>query len=275
MSRPALRFHRHALGCDFELRFPGDEDASYVRSSLESVWDELERVEAELDADRPGSALAAARRMTAGERLRVPPHLRDCLDLAQRLASETAGAFDARMPADVGRAGWMEARAGAWRLEGSDLICEVPGHRLDLADLARGHALDRLGGALREWGLGHALLVAGGSLVLALDPPRDAEGWRLAVGEDEVRLAGAALASFGGGAPARATDPRLGHSLELPKPCRALARDAAEAAGLARALAFASPAELPGWLDGHPDRGLWPVSGGRLGAAARLSGPRS
>ncbi len=275
MSRPALRFHRHALGCAFELRFPGDEDPSYVRSSLESVWDELDRVEAELDPARPGSALAAANRMVAGERLRVPSNLRDGLGLAQRLARETAGAFDARMAADVDRAGWLEARAGAWRLEGSDLICEAPGWRLDLADVARGLALDRMGAALREWGLGHALLAAGGSLALALDPPRDAEGWRLAVGDGEVRLAGSAIASFGGGSPDRATDPRLGQTAALPRPCRALAAEAAEAAGLARALAFAAPAELPAWLDGHPDRGLWTAAGERLGAAVRLSGPRS
>ncbi len=275
MSRPSLRFHRHALGGAFELRFPADEDASYVRSSLESVWDELDRVETELDPARPGSALAAANRMVAGERLRVPANLRECLDLAQRLAAATSGAFDARMPADAGRAAWMEARAGSWRLEGADLICEAPGWNLDLSDLARGLALDRMGAALREWGLGHALLVAGGNVALALDPPRDAEGWRLAVGDGEVRLAGAALASFGGGMPERMTDPRLGQAVPLPRPCRALAREAAEAAGLARALAAAAPAELPAWLDGHPDRGLWTASGERLGAAARLSGPRS
>lgn len=275
MSRPALRFHRHALGCAFELRFPADEDPSYVRSSLESVWDELDRVEAELDPARPGNALAAANRMVAGERLRVPANLRDCLGLAQRLATETAGALDVRMPSDIGRAAWMEARAGAWRLEGADLICDAPGWTLDLSDLARGLALDRMGAALREWGLGHALLLAGGNLVLALDPPRDAEGWRLAVGDGELRLAESALASFGGGAPERFTDPRLGQSVPLPRPCRALAKEAAEAAGLARALAAAAPAELPAWLDGHPDRGLWMASGERLGAASRLSGPRS
>ncbi len=275
MSRPSLRFHRPALGCDFELRFPGDEDASYLRTALESVWDRLESVAAELDPGRPGSALAAANRMTAGERLRVPSHLQACLALAGRLHADTSGAYDARVPAGATRAVWMDARAGAWRLAGADLVCERPGWRLDLLDLARGLALDRMGETLREWGLGHALLVAGGSVVLALDPPRDAEGWRLAVGDGEVRLAEAALASFGGGSPGTLTDPRLGQSAPLPRPCRALAREAAVAAGLARALAAATPAEAPAWLDGHPDRGLWTAAGDRLGAAARLSGPRS
>lgn len=275
MSRPSLRFHREAMGCAFEIRFPGDEDPSYARSALESVWDELERVEAELDPARPGSALAAANRMAAGERLRVPPHLRDCLDIARRLGEETAGAYDARVPVDADRAAWMEARSGAWHLDGSDLVCERPGWRLDLLDLARGLALDRMGDALREWGLGHAFLIAGGSVVLALDPPRDAEGWRLAAGDEELRLAGAALASFGGGCPARMTDPRLGQSVALPRPSRAVAGHAAEAAGLARALAVAAPAEVAAWLDGRPARGLWTAEGGRLGAAARLSAPRS
>jgi thiamine biosynthesis lipoprotein ApbE len=275
MSRPSLRFHREALGCAFELRFPGDEDPSYVRSALESVWDELERVAAELDPGRPGSALAAANRMVAGERLRVPANLRDCLHLAQRLTGETAGAFDARLSPAASRAEWMEARAGAWRVEGSDLLCETPGWRLDLSDLARGLALDRMGTSLREWGLGHALLVAGGGIVLALDPPRDAEGWRLAVGDTEVSLAEQAVASFGGGEPQRMTDPRLGQSVPLPRPCRAVAAEAAEAAGLARALATAAPAETAAWMDGHHARGLWTAQGERLGAAARLSGPRS
>ncbi len=271
MTFPILRFHRVALGATFEIRLAGESSADYAAEALESVWDELAHVAQELDAHQSGSALDASHRMVAGERLRIPPHLRACLHLAARLQRTTAGALDIRVPLPAERPAWMEARAAAWRLEGSDLICEQPGWQFDLGDLARGHALDKMADVLREWGLAKALITASGGLALAVAAPDDAEGWKMAAGSTAFLLTEGAIASFGGRSPASMTDPRLGQHVQLPKPCRALAHSAAEAAGWARALAVATPAEVALWVAQESALGLWTADGQRLGMAAQLT----
>lgn len=268
MSPFSRRYHREALGGVFEVRINPSEDPGYVRTVLETVWDQLAHVEGEVGADRPGNALDAALRMAEGERMRVPSHLRDCLGLAFRLREETAGAYDpdSRSSPSPG----LPAAPPAWELQGDDLICRRAGAALELSFLARGHALDRMADALREWGVEQALLVADGSLVLALEPPPGREGWRLAVGGWELALSGTALASFGGGQPGFARHPRTGEDVPLPLPCRALCGSAAEAACLAQALAFGTAAEAEEWSRLGCSRGLWLADGTRLGSASDL-----
>lgn len=268
MSSPIKRFHREALGAVFEIRVDGSEDPGYLRTVLETVWDQLAHVESEVSADQPGNAHDAALRMTEGERMRIPSHLRDCLALARRLAAETGGAFSAEGPA-APAVGLPDATP-PWEVEGDDLVCHRPGWSLDLGELVRGHALDRMGDALREWGVDKALLTAGGGLLLALEPPGEREGWRVAAGQWEVRLRNVALASYGGGHPGRARDPRTGLDVDLPRPHRAMAGGAAEAACLARALAFGSASEAEEWARQGCGRGLWLADGTRLGVASDL-----
>lgn len=268
MTPPIKRFHREALGAVFEVRIGGTEDPGYLRTVLETVWDQLAHVEGEVSAEQPGNALDAALRMGEGERMRVPSHLRDCLALARRLRTETGGAYepeDGNAPAPG-----VPEGVPAWEIEGDDLICHRPGWSVDLASLARGHALDRMADALREWGVDQALMTAGGGLLMALEPPGDREGWRLAAGEWELRLRNVALASFGGAHPPRARDPRSGAEVDLPAPFRAMSGSAAEAACLAQALAFGTAAEAEEWARLGCGRGLWLADGTRLGVAADL-----
>jgi hypothetical protein len=268
MTAPIKRFHREALGAVFEIRIGGSEEPSYLRTVLETAWDQLAHVEGEVSPEQPGNALDAALRMTEGERMRIPSHLRDCLALARRLRTETGGAFDAES-ASAPAPGVPEA-GPAWEIMGDDLICHRPGWTVDLATLSRGYALDRMADALREWGVDQALLTAGGGLLSALEPPGDRQGWRIAAGEWEVCLRNVALASFGGAEPAWARDPRSGAEVGLPKPLRAMSGSAAEAACLARALAFGTPAEAEEWSRQGCGRGLWLADGTRLGVAADL-----
>lgn len=268
MTTSIKRFHREALGAVFEIRIGGSEDPGYLRTVLETAWDQLAHVEGEVSPEQPGNALDAALRMTEGERMRIPSHLRDCLVLARRLRTETSGAFDAE-GASAPAPGVPEA-GPAWEVEGDDLVCHRPGWTVDLAALSRGYALDRMADALREWGVDHALLTAGGGLLSALEPPGDREGWRVAAGQWEVCLRNVALASFGGADPASARDPRTGAEVGLPHPLRAMSASAAEAACLARALAFGTAAEAEEWSRLGCGRGLWLADGTRLGVAADL-----
>lgn len=268
MTSPIKRFHREALGAVFEIRVGGEEDPGYLRTVLETAWDQLAHVEGEVSPEQPGNAWDAALRMAAGERMRVPSHLRDCLALASRFRRETNGAFDPE--GGAAPAPGLPEAPSAWEIEGDDLLCHRPGWTADLSLLIRGYALDRMGDALREWGVDHALITAGGGLLLALEPPGDREGWRIAAGEWEVALRNVALASYGGRHPAAARDPRTGSEVALPRPCRALSGSAAEAAALAQALAFCSASEAEEWARLGCGRGLWLADGTRLGAAADL-----
>ncbi len=267
--RPAIRrFHREALGAVFEIRVDGSEDPGYLGTVLDTVWDQLAHVEGDAGSNKPGNAFDAALRMAAGERLRLPPHLRDCLALAQRLREETAGAYEP--DGTAAPAAGMPAATPAWEVQGDDLLAYRAGFQPDIASLVRGYALDRMADTLREWGVERVLLSAGGSLLITLEPPDLREGWRLAVGEWEICLRNVALASFGGGKPSSARDPRTGGEVTLPVPSRAISGSAAEAAALAQALAFGSPAEAEEWARSGCGRGLWLADGTRLGIAADL-----
>jgi hypothetical protein len=268
MSTPIRRYHREALGVVFEVRFSGSEDPGYLRTVLDTVWDQLAHVEGEVSPEQPGNALDAVLRMAEGERMRIPPHLRDCLALARRMRDETGGAFDPEGSSSP--APGVPEAGPAWELEGDDLLCHRPGWTLDLASLARGFALDRMADTLREWGVDQALLAAGGGLLLALEPPGDREGWRIAAGEWELRLRQVALACALPIWRNRARDPRSGAEVDLPGPLRAISGSAAEAACLARALAFGTAAEAEEWCRLGCGRGLWLADGTRLGAAAEL-----
>lgn len=268
MTPSIKRFHREALGVVFEIRIGGGDDPGYLRTVLETAWDQLAHVEGEVSPGQPGNAWDAALRMVAGERMRIPSHLRDCLALASRFRRETNGAFDPEGGAAPSPG--LPESTPAWELEGDDLLCHRPGWSADLSLLARGYALDRIGDTLREWGLDQALVTAGGGLLIALEPPDGREGWRIAAGEWEITLRNVALASYGGRHPAVARDPRSGAEITLPRPFRALSGSAAEAAALAQAIAFGSAAEAEEWARLGCGRGLWLADGSRLGAAADL-----
>ena len=57
----------------------------------------------------------------------------------------------------------------------------TPGLALDLGAIGKGYALDRAAEVLRESGVESALLHAGTSTVLALEPPRGREAWGVAL----------------------------------------------------------------------------------------------
>jgi thiamine biosynthesis lipoprotein len=69
---------------------------------------------------------------------------------------------------------------------------------LDLGAIGKGYALDCAAEILREWDLPHALLLAGGSSLLALAAPPGTQGWEIGLtARQSIWLADIALGASG------------------------------------------------------------------------------
>lgn len=141
---------------------------------------------------------------------------------------------------------------------------------VDFGAITRGLAVDRISDMLENsWGIHRALIMGGGGVVLALDPPGDANGWRIGIGKDkELNLCRFAMASKSNERQAtQFIDPRTGQCVTLAAPVRTLASGALEAAGIAMAVAVQSPSEAEELIRQGCSRGAWLPDGMCLGAA--------
>jgi thiamine biosynthesis lipoprotein ApbE len=160
-------------------------------------------------------------------------------------------------------------REGEFRLDGCELHCVKFGCAVDFGALVRGYALDRMADMLESsWGIHRALLMASGSVTLALDPPGESSGWRIGVGaQSEIKLCRFAMASKTADAThANLVDPRTGQAVSLPGPVRSIATSALEAEGLAMAAAVLNASEAEEFVNRGCSRGLWLPDGTKLGS---------
>jgi thiamine biosynthesis lipoprotein ApbE len=160
-------------------------------------------------------------------------------------------------------------REGAFRLEGCELHCDKFGCAVDFGAIVRGYALDRMADMLESsWGIHRALLMASGSVTLALDPPGESAGWRIGVGaQSEIKLCRFAMASkTADSARNNLVDPRTGQPVSLPGPVRAIATSALEAEGLAMAACVLNASEAEESVNRGCSRGLWLPDGTKLGS---------
>lgn len=192
----------------FELVLDDERDEASLRAAGEEALDEIERVEGELSAYRPGATLhdlnhdlnhALNHAVNAGGAaipLRVDPVLFAFLARAAELGRALGGAVDPTVGAivELYRRGGVDpkALAAARQTVGFDRVVALdaatstvrflrPGVRLDPGALGKGYALDRAAVVLREAGIRRALLHGGTSSVLALGPPRGQTVWKVAL----------------------------------------------------------------------------------------------
>lgn len=204
-----IRVHRRAMTCRFEITLAG-EDGAFVPAARTAL-DEIDRLEDELSAFRETSAISRLNRLAARQPVVVPRHLIDLLAGCQRLHHETGGAFDITS-APLSRCWGFLRREG--RVPDADAIevartlvgCDAvqldrdegsvrftrEGTELNLGAIGKGYALDRVSSGLRASGVGHALLSAGRSSLLAIGGRGD--GWRIDLVSPQV--AGRAIAGL-------------------------------------------------------------------------------
>jgi thiamine biosynthesis lipoprotein len=285
-SRPVIHSFSHdALGARFWLRI-ADEEATYAKNAASGVFQMLDDLDFQLDKRHDSGPIQAINSMPEGALVTASDDLRAVWGFAQGLREETNGAFDVAagalfdywqqrgdLPLNADDAEWTKAcslvKDGQFKLEGVEFSCVKTGAKLDLGAIVRGYAVDKMAEMIENnWGIHRALLIGGGGVTLALDPPGDANGWRIGVGNhSEIKLCRFALASkSGSGIPGRLVDPRSGRSIELPEPVRTIATTGLEAEGIAMAAAVLSPAEAEEMVSRGCSRGVWQPDGTRCGS---------
>lgn len=209
------------------------EDAQYARQLCGEAFRQIDVLETELSRFNPSSDVSLIASLVPGEPAVLGWHAFECLKIAQLAAAETAGAFDVTVGPifKCWRAGGQSrrpspeeltaarARTGWQKLlldEASHLAAvTVTGMQVDLGAIGKGYALDCAAEVFEEWGATRALLSAGGSTVLALDPPTNMTGWPVGAGwaEGGEKLALAQCALSGSGVAVQGEhifDPRTG-----------------------------------------------------------------
>jgi thiamine biosynthesis lipoprotein len=154
------------------------------------------------------------------------------------------------------------------------LRCEAGRLEFDLGAIGKGFALDRMARELAEWQCPAYLLIAGGSSILAGDPPPDSPGWSVGLGEDHSEprqwLQHGSLSGSGTAVKGRHIyDPRTGQAAQQRVRAWATAPEAAVSDALSTAFMVLTEAEIARVLTGRKDwraflqeDGKWRVLGG-------------
>ena len=196
---PHVALAREAMATRFELLLYGPNTIS-LRAAGEEAFNEIERLDKQLNLYNPASEIAHLNARAAVEAVRVEPGLFGLLEHAQRLCQETDGAFDITIAPLLRCWGFMgkqgkipspaelaEARANT----GMHLVQLDPKHRtvrflrpgvmLDLGAIGKGYAVERAVELLREAGVASAILHGGTSTVYAIGHPPQASAWNVAL----------------------------------------------------------------------------------------------
>ena len=250
------QLNHRAMATYFEVRI-ADEERAYAAQAAQAALDLLDKLESRLSRFRANSDIAQIAQLTPGERLRLNEPTYACLEIAKRMERVTFGGFSAT-------AAVMQTQASLpkWSLLPEEVAIQCEGGRLqfDLGAIGKGFALDRMAELLHNWDCPSFLLVAGGSSILAGDPPRETAGWSCGLGDDHApqrfflshtSLSGSGLAVKGN----HILDPRTGQPALRQNRAWSLADTAAESDALSTACMVLSEAELedvlaqdPSWL---------------------------
>jgi FAD:protein FMN transferase len=207
VARPApgpapvrLEAVRLSMGSAYSIIAYGD--AATLPRTLESAFDEVDRIDRLMSHYKPESPLSRLNREASAGPVRVDPELFTFLAEALRYARESGGAFDVTVGPLMKAWGFFRggghlpserelaaARAAVGyrhvilnRREGT-VSFDHPGVQLDLGGIAKGYAVDRVVALLRHAGVQAALVSAGGSTVYALGAPPGEEGWPVEIAD--------------------------------------------------------------------------------------------
>ena len=243
-------FNHRAMATHYEVRIAGEEK-TYAAQAAQAAFDLLDRLESRLSRFKPNSDIAQLAQLAPGEKLRVSEPALACLQIAKQMEQATHSAF-CPTPAAL----QTQPALPRWELLSAEqsILCVSGRLDFDLGAIGKGFALDRMGELIREWDCPSFLLVAGGSSILAGDPPADSAGWSCGLGEDNsphrillsnASLSGSGLAVKG----AHIFDPRTGQP--APRQSRAwiVADTAAESDALSTACIVLSEPELATMLE--------------------------
>ena len=240
----------------FEVRISAEE-RSYAAQAAQAALDLVDKLELQLSRFRATSEIAQIGRLEPGQKMRLTEPTFACIEVAKKMELATFGAFSI-----TANALQAQATLPQWSLlpDTSSIQCESGQLHFDLGAIGKGFALDRMAELLRNWDCPSYLLVAGGSSILAGDPPNDTTGWSCGLGDDNApqrlllthtSLSGSGLAVKG----EHILDPRTGRPAWRKNRVWAIADTAAESDALSTACMILNELELkevlaqdPSWL---------------------------
>ncbi len=195
-----VRLALDAMGTRFELVLHGGDEfflQAVGEQAIETIRDEHRR----LSLFDPASHISRVNAAGATNPVTVDRDLFDLLATAAAVWKQSGGAFDPAVGGFMRRwghrgqppdAGLRAVGFDAVRLDPDRLTVAAhrPRRALDLGGIAKGYALDRAAGVIREAGVGAALLHGGTSSIAAIGAPPGTEGWRvrLSSGRGELCL---------------------------------------------------------------------------------------
>jgi FAD:protein FMN transferase len=247
-------FRHEAMATYFEVRIAGAE-AAYAGQAAQAAFSAVDRTEALLSRFLETSEVSQINRLQPGEVVRVSPDVFDCIEQALELQKLTRGAFDPtfamRKSARRSPTGEGGPPRGQLLMDRESLLVglEGGGLSLDLGAIGKGYALDIAAGELRAWDVERALLIGGGSSLLALAGPGADRGWEIALGgvspARRLSLENNALGSSGTAVKGEhIIDPRTGAPVPAGNRTWAVAASAAAADALSTAWMVLSAAEI-------------------------------
>ncbi len=222
---PLVRYEdsHDAMGTVYTIVAYG-QDQVFLAEVVREVWDEIDRLDAQMSNYKPQSELSGINREAADHAVLVEPKLFGLIQDSLRTSEETDGAFDITVGPLLKAWGFFR---GQGRVPSSDELVAVMRHvgykhvlldparreirfdtegiELDLGANAKGYALDRAVDILREQGVSTALVSCGTSSIYALGAPPDEAGWRVTIRDpfdekkaaDRVRLKNYSLSVSG------------------------------------------------------------------------------
>jgi FAD:protein FMN transferase len=195
-----LRLSRQAMATTFEVVVPyGTPDALELGNA---ALDRIDELEAQLTVYRDTSQVARLNRLAAYQPVVVEARLFALLQKAQRITSETNGAFDISCGALIRAWGFLR---GPRRIPDDEELAQVrqrngmdkvvldpktnsvrflsPGLEINLGSIGKGYALDLVGSQLtQDFSVPAFLLQGGYSSVLAHGSPhQDDRGWMVVI----------------------------------------------------------------------------------------------
>lgn len=155
------------------------EDEAAARAAIESVWQEMHRIDRLMSTYKEDSEISAVNRHAAARPVEVSRELLDLVGESLELSRLTGGAFDityasvgylydyreGHRPSDQEIAAALPAvdyRHVRLDADASTVSFTAPGVRIDLGGIAKGYAVERAAGLLRGQGVEHAIVTAGG-----------------------------------------------------------------------------------------------------------------
>lgn len=159
-----------------QVRIAGD-DMEYAAQAAQAAFALADEIESLLSRFRENSEISQIAQLLPGEKIRLSEPVFACLEIARRMEQATLGAFSISAAALN-----TQPVMPRWSLLGDEFAirCESGRLNFDLGAIGKGFALDRMGEVFREWDCPAFLIVAGGSSILAGEPPPAMAGGRAA-----------------------------------------------------------------------------------------------